>query len=61
MEIVRSLGSLKLIGMDLVEVSPPFDHAEITALAAAHIAHDWICVLAEQVNSPEYRLRNPGG
>ena len=48
LEIVRSLVDLNLIGMDVVEVSPPFDHAEITALAAAHVAHDWLCVLAEQ-------------
>ncbi len=48
LELVRGLGSLDLIGMDIVEVSPPFDHAEITALAAAHIAHDWLCLLAEK-------------
>lgn len=47
LEFVRGLGGLNLVGMDLVEVSPPFDHAEITAIAAAHIAHDWLCVLAE--------------
>ena len=29
----------------------PFDHAEITALAAAHVAHDWICVLAEKAGA----------
>ena len=33
LELVRGLGGLDLVGMDLVEVSPPFDHAEITALA----------------------------
>ena len=38
--------ALNLVGMDMVEVSPPFDHAEITALAAAHLAHDWLCLLA---------------
>lgn len=48
LEFVRGLKPLNLIGMDIVEVSPPFDHAEITALAAAHVAHDWLCVLAEQ-------------
>jgi agmatinase len=48
LELIRGLTPLHLVGMDLVEVSPPFDHAEITALAAAHIAHDWLCVLAEQ-------------
>ena len=46
LELVRGMGDLNLVGMDLVEVSPPFDHAEITAIAAAHIAHDWLCVLA---------------
>ncbi len=46
LELIRGLGELNLIGMDLVEVSPPYDHAEITALAAAHIAHDWLCLLA---------------
>jgi agmatinase len=33
-------------------VSPPFDHAEITALAAAHIAHDWLCLLAAKAGAP---------
>lgn len=47
LEFVRGLAGLNLVGMDLVEVSPPFDHAEITALAAAHLAHDWLCLLAE--------------
>ena len=48
LQIIRGLGGLNLIGMDLVEVSPPFDHAEITALAAATIAHDWLAILADQ-------------
>lgn len=46
LEFVRGLGGLDLVGMDVVEVSPPFDHAEITALAAATLAHDWLCLLA---------------
>ena len=46
LELVRGLGDLNLIGMDVVEVSPAYDHAEITALAAATIAHDWLCLLA---------------
>lgn len=46
LELIRGLEPLDLVGMDIVEVSPPFDHAEITALAAATLAHDWLCVLA---------------
>jgi len=56
LEFVRGLEPLNLIGMDLVEVSPPYDHAEITALAAANIAHDWLCVLAKQKGAIEHRI-----
>ena len=48
LEILRGLADLNFIGMDIVEVSPPYDHAEITALAAATIAHDWLCVMAKK-------------
>ncbi len=48
LELIRGLGSLNLIGMDVVEVSPPYDHAEITAIAAATVAHDWLCLLAQK-------------
>lgn len=44
--ILRRLGALDLVGMDLVEVSPPYDHADITALAAATLVHDFICLQA---------------
>lgn len=48
LEIMRGMSPLNFVAMDLVEVSPPFDHAEITALAAASIAYDWLGVLAHQ-------------
>ena len=48
LSILRSLEPLNMIGFDIVEVSPPFDHAEITSIAAATILHDWICVKALQ-------------
>lgn len=48
LEILRGMTGLNLIGMDVVEVSPPFDHSQITAIAAATLAHDWLCLLAEQ-------------
>lgn len=46
LEFIRGLGGLNHVGMDVVEVSPPYDHAEITAIAAATVAHDWLCLLA---------------
>ncbi|MGV6847688.1 MAG: agmatinase [Marinibacterium sp.] len=47
LEFVRGLDGLNLIAMDVVEVSPPYDQSEITALAAATLAHDWLCLLAQ--------------
>ena len=44
--ILRRLTGLRFAGMDVVEVSPPYDVAEITALAAATIAWDYIGLLA---------------
>jgi agmatinase len=44
--IIRGLGALDLVGADVVEVSPPYDLSEITAIAAATIAHDILCLLA---------------
>ena len=51
LELVRGLGGLNLVGMDVVEVSPPYDHAEITAIAAATVAHDWLCLLARDAGA----------
>lgn len=42
--IVRGLRSVDIIGMDVV--APAYDHADITALAEATIAHDFICLQA---------------
>jgi agmatinase len=46
LKITRGLVGCNLIGMDIVEVSPPYDHGEITALAAATLALDLLYVLA---------------
>jgi len=46
--ILRGLVPVKLVGMDVVEVAPSYDHAEITAIAAAHVAAEMLCVLAAQ-------------
>jgi len=45
-ELLRGLRGLKIAGADLVEVSPPYDHAEITALAAAQVAYELLALLA---------------
>lgn len=40
LSLLRSLAGINLVGMDVVEVSPAYDHADITSLAAATIALD---------------------
>lgn len=44
--ILRGLDGLDLAGADVVEVSPAYDHAELTALAAANIAYEYLALLA---------------
>jgi agmatinase len=44
--ILRLLRGLQFIGMDLVEVSPPYDVAEITALAGATMVWEYLCLAA---------------
>ncbi len=46
MAIVKGLQGINLIGADLVEVSPPYDHAEITALAGATLALSFLGLFA---------------
>jgi len=46
LEIIRGLPGVNLVGIDVVEVSPPYDVSEITALAAATIASELLCVYA---------------
>ena len=42
LQLVRGLRGLDLIGFDLVEVSPPFDHSNITAILAANLAFEFL-------------------
>jgi len=52
LEFVRGLEPLQLIGMDVVEVAPAYDHAEITAIAAASVGYDWLAILAKKKGAP---------
>jgi agmatinase len=46
MKVIRGLTDCNLIGMDIVEVAPPYDYAEITSLAAAAIGLELLYVMA---------------
>ena len=45
MEIIRGAAGLNIVGCDLVEVSPPYDMQGATALVAANLLYEMLCVL----------------
>ena len=44
--VLRGMSALSIVGADVVEVSPTYDHAEITAVAAANIAYELVTIMA---------------
>ena len=43
---LRSFADLHLVGADIVEVAPAYDHAQITGIAAAHVGYELLSALA---------------
>jgi agmatinase len=46
LRVLRGLTGISLVGADVVEVAPAYDHAEVTAIAAATVIFDLITLLA---------------
>lgn len=44
--LVRALAGVRLVGMDLVEVCPALDHADLTAHLAAHLLFEGLALVA---------------
>jgi len=44
--VLRGMSALPIVGADVVEVSPTYDHAQITAVAAANIAYELVTIMA---------------
>jgi agmatinase len=44
--VLRGFASLNLVGADVVEVSPAYDHAEITGIAASHTVYEILSAMA---------------
>ncbi|HXL20292.1 MAG TPA: arginase family protein, partial [Streptosporangiaceae bacterium] len=44
--VLRSFDRINLIGADIVEVAPSYDHAQITGIAAAHVGYELLSALA---------------
>jgi agmatinase len=46
LQLLRGLRGLNLVGGDLVEVSPPFDHSNITSILASNLIFEYLSLLA---------------
>ena len=44
--VLRSFAERNLVGADIVEVAPAYDHAQITGIAAAHVGYELLSALA---------------
>lgn len=55
--MLRSMNSLNVVGGDIVEVSPAYDHADITGLAAAHVGYEILSAIAPAVDLSSFRTR----
>ncbi|KAJ2921274.1 hypothetical protein H1R20_g15822, partial [Candolleomyces eurysporus] len=54
--IIRGLTGLNLVGADIVEVAPAYDHADITGIAAADLVHDILSLLtARSAKEPKHQ------
>jgi agmatinase len=49
---LRSFARLNLVGADIVEVAPAYDHAQITGIAAAHVGYELLSALAAMKAAP---------
>jgi agmatinase len=46
LRIIRSLADRRIVGADVVEVAPAYDHAQLTAVAASHVAYELISAMS---------------
>jgi agmatinase len=44
--VLRGMTGSRVVGADIVEVSPPYDHAQVTGIAAAHVGYEILSIMA---------------
>jgi agmatinase len=52
LRILRALRAQDIVGADVVEVSPAYDHAQMTGIAASHVVYELVTLLAARVAQP---------
>src|SRR5688572_12401944 len=48
LSVLRQMGQVDIVGADVVEVAPAYDHADITAIAASAVAQAYLGLLVEK-------------
>lgn len=51
LSVLRGLGALDIVGADVVEVAPAYDHADITAIAGATVALHYLGLRAQTLKT----------
>jgi agmatinase len=50
LSVLRGLSGLNIVGADVVEVAPAYDHAQITAVAASHVVYELLSAMAPRTS-----------
>ncbi|MGO3832970.1 MAG: arginase family protein, partial [Microbacteriaceae bacterium] len=45
---LRGIADLNIVGADVVEVAPAYDHAQVTAVAASHVVYELVTAMARR-------------
>ncbi|QIG40949.1 agmatinase [Microbacterium sp. 4R-513] len=49
LRMLRALRGSRIVGADVVEVSPAYDHAQVTGIAASHVLYELVTLMAAQI------------
>ncbi|GAB3555985.1 agmatinase [Spelaeicoccus albus] len=49
LRLIRGLTDLRIVGADVVEVAPAYDHAQMTGIAASHVAYELMTAMAQAI------------
>jgi agmatinase len=60
LSVLRKLDALDIVGCDVVEVAPTYDHGGITALAAATVVYEQVCRVARKNGGKPVAYPKPG-
>ena len=54
LKVIRSFGEMNIVGADVVEVAPPFDSADITAILANRVVLEALSAIAKRRSGTPY-------